>query len=597
MPTYNAPVQDTLFLLNDVFRMQRYSNLPGFADATPDIIEAILSEGARFCQDVLQPLNRVGDVKGCTLHDDGSVSTPTGYKEAYKAFADAGWMSLASEPDNGGQGLPGTLNILLQEYVFSANMSWGLYPLLTQSAVAALLVHGSDELKAKYVPNLTIGKWLGTMNLTESHAGTDLGLIKTKAVPQEDGSYRISGQKIFISAGEHDFSENIIHLVLARIEGAPAGTKGISMFLVPKFMVDDDGTIGTRNNVSCGSLEDKMGIHGNSTCMMHFDGAAGWLVGEKHRGLAGMFVMMNEARLSVGVQGLAQSEVAYQNAVSYAQERVQGRARTGAIMPDQVADPLIVHPDIRRTLLDIKSFNEAARALVVWTSLRADQLHRSEDQNERKGADDHLGLMTPIIKCMFTDKGFENTVKAQQVFGGHGYIAETGMEQFVRDARIAMIYEGANGIQALDLVGRKMPKDDGRAYHSFINEIKDFLLDNKDNAAVQPLAKPFESAIEDLELATKWLTENAPKNPDNAGAVSTEFLHLMGLVALGYMWVKMAKAADEKRSSDDVDPAFLDAKLLTAQYFMERQLPETKAHLARITSGADTMMKMPASAF
>jgi len=436
------------------------------------------------------------------------------------------------------------------------------------------------------------------MNLTEPHCGTDLGMLKTKAVPNGDGSYAISGTKIFISAGEHDMAENIVHLVLARIEGAPQGTKGISLFVVPKFLVNEDGSLGARNPVSCGSIEHKMGIHGNSTCVMNYDGAKGWLVGEANKGLNAMFVMMNEARLGVGIQGLAQSEVAYQNALAYAKDRIQGRALTGAKATDKPADPIIVHPDIRRNLLSIKAFNEAARALVLWTALKSDVAHRSGDEKERQSADDHLGLLTPVIKGVLSDMGFDNTVKAQQVFGGHGYIAEWGMEQFVRDARIAQIYEGANGIQALDLVGRKLGRDGGRAITAFFGEVQGFLQENEADEALKPYLAPLKSALGHLQQATMWFMQNALMKPDNAGAGSYDYMHLFGLVALGYMWAKQAKVAQAKlKEGANGSTEQMNAKLLTARFFMERMLPETGSRLARISSGADAMMSMPVEAF
>jgi alkylation response protein AidB-like acyl-CoA dehydrogenase len=436
------------------------------------------------------------------------------------------------------------------------------------------------------------------MNLTEPHCGTDLGLLRTKAVPQGDGSYKISGTKIFISAGEHDLADNIVHLVLARIEGAPEGTKGISLFVVPKVLPNADGSLGARNGVSCGSIEEKMGIHGNSTCVMNYDGATGWLVGEQNRGLNAMFTMMNEARLGVGMQGLAVSEVAYQNAAAYAKERLQGRAISGTKFPDKPADPIIVHPDIRRTLMSIRAFNEAARALIVWTSLKADVTHRSEDAKERQAADDHMGLLTPVIKGVLTDTGFANTVMAQQVFGGHGYIAEWGMEQFVRDARIAMIYEGANGIQALDLVGRKLPKDGGRAMIAFFNEVSGYLKERAGNETLKPFAAAMQQALGHLQQATMWFMQNAMAKPDNAGAGSTDYMHLFGLVALGYMWCLMAEAAQAKLAAGaDGASERLNAKLITARFFFERMLPQTATHLARIQAGADSTMELPADAF
>jgi len=597
MPVYKAPVEDVMFLLNDVFPIERYNNLPGFGEATPDTVEAILSEGAKLCEEVFAPLNRVGDLEGCTRNADGSVSTPKGFKEAYEAYASGGWMGLSVPEEYGGQGLPSLLNTIMQEFVSSANLSLGMYPGLTQGAIAALLVHGTEEQKRTYLPKMVEGAWTGTMNLTEPHCGTDLGLLKTKAVPNGDGSYAISGTKIFISAGEHDMAENIVHLVLARIEGAPEGTKGISLFVVPKFLVKENGALGERNGVSCGSLEHKMGIHGNATCVMNYDGARGWLVGQENRGLNAMFVMMNEARLAVGVQGLAQSEVAYQNAVAYAKDRLQGRALTGAKFPDKAADPIIVHPDVRRTLLSVKAFNEAARALIVWTALKSDIAHRSSDEAERQSADDHMGLMTPVVKGVLTDLGFDNAVKAQQMFGGHGYIEEWGMSQFVRDARIAMIYEGANGIQAMDLVGRKLGKDGGRAVMTFFNEVGAFIQENANDESLKGFIAPLQQGLGHLQQATMWFMQNAMAKPDNAGAGATDYMHLFGLVAMGYMWAKMAKAAQARRAQGNGVAEKMDAKLLTGRFFMERLMPETGLRLARISTGADTTMAMPVEMF
>jgi acyl-CoA dehydrogenase len=597
MPTYKAPVEDTLFLLNDVFGIQRYSNLPGFADVA-DMLEPILEEGAKLCEEVLQPLNRVGDKEGCVRHADGRVTTPKGFKEAYDAYRHGGWMGLAVPEAYGGQGLPYTLSAVVNEFSSAANMALAMYPGLTMGAMAALLVHGSEEQKQTYVTRMVTGDWTGTMNLTEPHCGTDLGLLKTKAIPNGDGSYAISGSKIFISAGEHDMAENIVHLVIARIEGAPAGTKGISLFVVPKFLVNTDGSLGARNGVVCGSIEHKMGIHGNSTCVMNYDDATGWLVGAENKGLNAMFVMMNEARLGVAIQGLAQSDVAYQNAVVYAKDRIQGRSLSGAKAPEKAADPIIVHPDVRRNLMSIRAFNEAARAFVLWTALKSDVAHRSEDAKDKQAADDLMGLMTPILKGMLTDVGFDNAVKAQQMFGGHGYVEEWGMSQFVRDARIAMIYEGANGIQALDLVGRKLPKDGGRAVMAFFNEVGAFIKENESDETLKALMKPLQVSLGHLQQATMWFMQNAMAKPDNAGAGSHDYMHCFGLVALGYMWAKISKAAQDKlKAGANGSTERMNHKLITARFYMERMLPETAAHLARITSGADSMMALPADAF
>jgi len=597
MPTYKAPVDDALFLLNDVFHLDRYGNLPGFADASPDIVEAVLREAAKFSEEVLTPLNRVGDKEGCTRQPDGSVTTPTGFKDAYKQLVEGGWVGISVPAEFGGQGLPATLTSIVNEFLCSANMAFAMYPSLTQGAIAALLAHASPALKAKYLPKMTEGTWTGTMNLTEPHCGTDLGLLRSKAVKQSDGSYKITGTKIFISAGEHDLAENIIHLVLARIEGAPAGTKGISLFVVPKVLVKDDGSLGARNGVSCGSLEEKMGIHGNATCVMNYDSATGWLIGEENRGLNAMFVMMNEARLGVGVQGLALSEVAYQNAAAYAKERLQGRAISGVKYPDKPADPIIVHPDVRRALMSIRAINEAGRALVIWASLQGDVARRSDNEKERQSADDHMGLLTPVIKGVLTDTGFINTVMAQQVFGGHGYIAETGMEQFVRDARIPMIYEGANGIQALDLVGRKLGKDGGRALMAFLGEVSAYVKDKSADEAMKPYVAPLGVALGHLQQASMWFMQNALAKPDNAGAGAYDYMHLFGLVALGYMWCRIAEAALVKLPKANGSAPTMSGKLITARFFMERMLPETASHLACIQAGAASTMELPDEAF
>jgi 3-(methylsulfanyl)propanoyl-CoA dehydrogenase len=594
MPVYKAPVDEVLFLLNDVFGIARHSNLPGFADISSDLLEPILAEAAKFSEEVVQPLNRSGDEEGCRRNADGSVTTPKGFKEAYRQYAEGGWMGISAPTEFGGQGLPETMTTVVNEMLASASMAFCMYPGLTQGAIAAIVHHGSPEQKAAYLPKMIEGRWTGTMNLTEPHCGTDLGLLRTKAVKQADGSYKISGTKIFISAGEHDLSENIIHLVLARIEGAPAGIKGTTLFIVPKILPKADGALGARNAVSCGSIEEKMGIHANSTCVMNYDDATGFLIGEENRGINAMFTMMNEARLGVGVQGLAVSEVAYQNAATYARDRLQGRALGGAKFPDKPADPIIVHPDVRRMLMTMRAFNEAGRALLIWTSFQGDVVHRSPDDKARQAGDDHMGLLTPVLKSMLTDQGFANAVQAQQVYGGHGYIAEHGMEQFVRDARIAMIYEGANGIQALDLVGRKLPKDGGRAMQAFFGEAQAYIKTHGDDA-MKPYVGPLTAALGHLQQATMWLMQNAMAKPDNAGAGAADYLGLFGLCALGYMWCRMAEAAQAKLAAGADER--MKAKLVTGRFFMERMLPETATHLARIQAGAASTMELPAEAF
>ena len=592
MPTYTAPIRDMEFVLNEVLGVAA-SDVPGYGELEPGFTSAILEEAGKIASDVLTPLNATGDREGCRL-ENGVVYTPKGFKEAFAAMKEGGWNGLDLPEAYGGQNLPYIMGTAVGEIFVSANMAFNMYQGLTHGAISAILAHGTDDQKQTFLPKMVSLDWTGTMNLTEPHAGTDLGMIRTKAEPQDDGSYRITGQKIFISAGDHDLADNVIHLVLAKAPGGGEGTRGISLFIVPKFLVKEDGTLGGRNGVSVGNIEEKMGIHGNATCVMNYDGATGYLLGELHKGMRNMFTMMNEARLGVGLQGYAVAEPAYQNAVAYARDRLQGRAVTGTENPSGPADPLIVHPDIRRNLMDQKSFLEGARAFTFWGASLIDRAHRSGD----KDAEGMISLLTPVIKGFLTDKGFETAVNAQQVYGGHGYIEEQGMSQFTRDARITMIYEGANGVQALDLVGRKLAADGGKHVMAFFEMVKGFIKENDGDAALKKdFLDPLKAASKDLQAAGMFFMQNGMKNPNAALAGSYDFMHLFGHVCLGLIWARSAKAAQEALAGGAGDKAFYETKLATGRYYMARHLPMTATHLARIQSGAEPVMALAAEAF
>ncbi|MDP4892502.1 acyl-CoA dehydrogenase C-terminal domain-containing protein [Cypionkella sp.] len=587
MPSYTAPVKDMQFLLHQVLNVSA-SEIAGYADLDEAFTAAVLEEAGKVASDLLAPLNASGDREGCAL-ENGVVRTPKGFKAAFAAMKDGGWTALDCDPAYGGQGLPYLMGTAVGEIFVSANMAFNMYQGLTHGAYSAIHTHGTAAQKQTYLPKLISCDWTGTMNLTEPHCGTDLGLMRTRAEPQDDGSYKITGTKIFISAGDHDLAENIIHLVLAKAPGGGEGTKGISLFVVPKLLVGADGTLGARNAVSVGKIEEKMGIHGNATCVMNYDGATGYLLGDLHKGMRAMFTMMNEARLGVGLQGYAVAEAAYQNAAAYARDRLQGRAVTGAQNPTGPADALIVHPDIRRSLMDQKSFVEGARAFTFWSAQMIDASVRNKDAD----AEGLVSLLIPVLKGFLTDRGFETAVQAQQIWGGHGYIEDNPMSQFVRDARIAQIYEGANGVQALDLVGRKLAQDGGKHVMAFFDLIKTFLKQNADDPQMTPYLEPLKKASKDVQAAAMFFMSQAAKNPNAALAGSYDFMLMMGHTCLGLMWAKIAKAA----LAATTDPEFHNAKLITARYYMTRQLPATALHLARIESGADPVMALPEAAF
>ena len=594
---YQPPAREHVFLLRDVLEIDRYSNLPAFADASMDVVEQIIEEAARFTGEVLAPLNSVGDKQGCKWSPDFTVKTPDGFKAAYKMLCEGGWTGLGSDPAYGGQGLPHVVNLSFSEMSSSANMAFSMYPGLAHGAYSAIHTGGTDEQKQTYLPKMVSGEWTGTMNLTEPQCGTDLGLLRTKAVPQADGSYRISGQKIWISAGEHDMADNIVHLVLARIEGAPAGVKGISLFIVPKYLPKADGSVGERNEgAKCIGLEEKMGIHGNATCVMQYEEAKGFLIGEENSGLRIMFVMMNEARIGVGLQGIAQGEAAYQAARDFAKDRLQGRSLTGPKNADGPADPILVHPDVRRMLLDSRSVIEGGRAFLFWTALHGDLSHGHPDEAVRQKAGDYMGLLTPVLKGYLTDKGFKACVDGMQVHGGSGFTEHFPASQYLRDCRIALIYEGTNGVQALDLVGRKLAANGGRAVMSFFAEIDAFVEENAADAKLKPFLDGLAAAKAQLQDGTLWLMQNGLQNPDNAGAASTDYMHLFGITGLAYMWALMAKVSLAKIAAGDTDP-FYTSKISVGQYFFERILPDAGAHLIKLKAGSANMMSMPAEAF
>ncbi|RRV71229.1 acyl-CoA dehydrogenase [Stutzerimonas stutzeri] len=592
MADYQAPLRDMRFVLNEVFDAPKlWQALPALAEVVDaETADAILEEAGKITANSIAPLNRSGDEEGCRW-DGGAVSTPAGYREAYQLYAEGGWVGVGGDPAFGGMGMPKVISAQVEEMMNSASLAFGLYPMLTSGACLSIYAHASEELKQKYLPNMYAGAWSGSMCLTEPHAGTDLGIIRTKAEPQADGSYKVSGTKIFITGGEHDLTDNIIHLVLAKLPDAPAGSRGISLFLVPKVLVNDDGSLGERNSLSCGSIEHKMGIQASATCVMNFDGATGWMVGEPNKGLAAMFTMMNYERLGVGIQGLATGERSYQSAIEYARERIQSRAPTGPVAQDKAADPIIVHPDVRRMLLTMKALNEGGRAFSSYVALQLDIAKFSDDEAARQRAEAQVALLTPVAKAFLTDMGLETTVHGQQVFGGHGFIREWGQEQLVRDCRITQIYEGTNGIQALDLVGRKIVGSGGTMYQAFVDEIRAFVASA--GADLREFTEPLKAALDNLDELTAWVIDQAKTNPNEIGAASVEYLHVFGYTAYAYMWARMAAVALAKQGEGD----FYQSKLGTARFYFARLLPRIHSLTASVKAGSDSLYLLEAAQF
>ena len=597
MPEYKAPLRDIKFVMNELLNSeQHYANLEGAEDATPDMVDAIIQEGAKFCEQVLSPLNQVGDQEGCTWSEDG-VKTPTGFKEAYQQYVEGGWPSMTADPNYGGQGLPHSIGLVISEMVGTSNWSWGMYPGLSHGATNTIEAHGTEEQKQTYLTKLISGEWTGTMCLTESHCGSDLGTLRTKAEPNADGSYSITGTKIFISAGEHDMAENIVHIVLARLPGAPEGTKGISLFIVPKQLPNEDGSAGERNAVSCGSLEHKMGIHGNATCVMNFDGAKGWLIGPENKGLNCMFTFMNTARIGTAIQGLGSAELGFQGSLAYAKERLAMRSLSGPKNPDGIADPIIVHPDVRRMLLTQKVVAEGARALIYLAGQQVDVVHSGKTEEERKHADALLGFLTPIAKAFLTEIGYESANLGMQVFGGHGFITEWGMEQNVRDSRIGMIYEGTTGIQALDLLGRKVLMTQGEALKVFTKQVHVFCKENADNEQLKEFIEPLAAINKEWGDLTMKVGMTAMKNREEVGAAAVDYLMYSGYAVFAYLWARMAKVALDKMAEGTSEEMFYNAKVQSARFYFKRLLPRTRTHAETMLAGADSLLDMPEEAF